>query len=223
MKTTILITGTSRGIGKALALHFLSQGATVIGSSRKTQPELAHYPKFFSLELDLSNPESRANAMHRVKENFDNIDILINNAGIGPDIDHCSPSESDLEDTLRVNLMGTILFTEELIDHIKLKGKIINISSKMGSITFCEKSDSVAYRVSKAALNMYTQMLSVRVKKGLAIAAVHPGWVKTSIAPSNINGRLTATEAARKIHSFVTKPFKSGIFWDVETNQEIPW
>ena len=41
MKTTILITGTSRGIGKALALHFLSQGATVIGSSRKTQSELA--------------------------------------------------------------------------------------------------------------------------------------------------------------------------------------
>jgi len=223
MKTTILITGTSRGIGKALALHFLSQGATVIGSSRKTQSELAHYPNFFSLELDLSNPESRANATRRVKENFDNIDMLINNAGIGPDIDHCSPSESHLENTLRVNLMGTILFTEELIDHITIKGKIINVSSKMGSINSCMKSDSTAYRVSKAALNMYTQILSVRVKKGLAIAAVHPGWVKTSFAPSNINGRLTATEAARKIYTFATNPFKSGVFWDVEANQEIPW
>ena len=223
MKKTILITGTSRGIGKALALYFLSQGATVIGSSKKTQPELAHYPNFFSLELDLSNPESRAIATQRVKENFDSIDMLINNAGIGLDIDHYSPSESDLEDTLSVNLMGTILFTETLIDHITLKGKVINISSKMGSITFCKKSDSIAYRVSKAALNMYTQILSVRVKKGLAIAAVHPGWVKTSLAPSNINGRLTATEAARKIYTFVTKPFKSGVFWDVETNQEIPW
>ncbi|PSR09578.1 MAG: short-chain dehydrogenase [Candidatus Arcticimaribacter sp.] len=223
MKTTILITGTSRGIGKALAVHFLSQGATVIGSSRKTQSELAHYPNFFSLKLDLSNPESRVNAALRVKENFDSIDMLINNAGIGPDIDHCSPSESHLENTLSVNLMGTILFTEELIDHITLRGKIINISSKMGSITFCEKSDSVAYRVSKTALNMYTQILSVRVKKGLAIAAVHPGWVKTSFAPSNINGRLTATEAAQKIYDFVRSSFKSGIFWDVETNQEIPW
>ena len=140
MKTTILITGTSRGIGKALALHFLSQGATVIGSSRKIQPELAHYPNFFSLELDLSNPESRVNAALRVKENFDNIDMLINNAEIGPDIDHCSPSKSDLENKLSVNLLGTILFTEELIEHITLKGKVINVSSKMGSINSSKES-----------------------------------------------------------------------------------
>ena len=223
MKTTILITGTSRGIGKALALHFLSQGATVIGSSRKTQSELAHYPNFFSLKLDLSNPESRATAVQQVKDNFESIDILINNAGIGPDIDHCTPTQVEVENTLSVNLSGTVLFTEELISHITLRGKIINISSKMGSINSCKKSDSTAYRISKAGLNMYTQILSIRVTKGLAIAAVHPGWVKTSFAPSNINGRLTATEAARKIYDFVRSSFKSGIFWDVETNQEIPW
>ena len=104
-----------------------------------------------------------------------------------------------------------------------LKGKIINISSKMGSINSCKKSDSRAYRISKAEMNMYTQILSIRVKKGLVIAAVHPGWVKTSFAPSNINGRLTATEAARKIYDFVRSSFKSGIFRDVETSQEIPW
>ena len=223
MKTTILITGTSRGIGKALALHFLSQGVTVIGSSRKTQSELAHYPKFFSLKLDLSNSKSRATAIQQVQDNFESIDILINNAGIGPDIDHCTPSEVDLENTLSVNLTGTVLFTEELIGHMTLKGKIINISSKMGSINSCKKSDSTAYRISKTALNMYTQILSIRVKKGLVIAAVHPGWVKTSFAPSNIYGRLTATEAARKIHDFVRSSFESGVFWDVETNQEIPW
>ena len=66
MKTTILITGTSLGIGKALALHFLSQGVTVIGSSRKTQSELTHYPNFFSLKLDLSNSKSRATAIQQV-------------------------------------------------------------------------------------------------------------------------------------------------------------
>ena len=118
MKTTILITGTSRGIGKALALHFLSRGVTVIGSSRKTQSELAHYPNFFSLKLDLSNFKSRATAIQQVQDNFESIDILINNAGIGPDIDQCTPSEVDLENTLSVNLTGTVLFTEELIGHM---------------------------------------------------------------------------------------------------------
>ncbi len=74
------------------------------------------------------------------KKNFDNIDMLINNAGIGPDIDHCSPSKSYLENTLSINLLGTILFTEELIEHITLKGKVINISSEIGSINLCKES-----------------------------------------------------------------------------------
>ena len=80
-----------------------------------------------------------------------------------------------------------------------LKGKVINISSKMGSINSCKKSDSRAYRISKAEMNMYTQILSIRVKKGLVIAAVHPGWVKTSFEPSNIYDRLTAREAVKQL------------------------
>jgi len=79
-----------------------------------------------------------------------------------------------------------------------LKGKVINISSKMGSINSCKKSDSRAYRISKAEMNMYTQILSIRVKKGLVIAAVHPRWVKTSFKPSNIYDRLTAREAVKQ-------------------------
>lgn len=223
MKKNILITGTSRGIGKALALKFLSQSATVIGSGRNIVPILANYPNFFYIKLDLTDSESIINAVQQVKDNFNELDILINNSGIGPDLEQATTTQSNLEETLRVNLTGTILFTESLVKELKVNEKIINISSKMGSIETCKNSDSIAYRISKTALNMYTQILTNRVKHNLKIAAVHPGWVKTTIAPSNINGRLTPDEAAQKIYDFIVSPFSSGVFWDIETNQEIPW
>ncbi|MDB4153206.1 hypothetical protein N9605_06535 [Flavobacteriaceae bacterium] len=68
----------------------------------------------------------------------------------------------------------------------------------MGSINSCKKSDSRAYKISKTELNMYTQILCIRVKKGLVVAAIHPGWVKTFFKPSNIYDRLTTTESGKK-------------------------
>ena len=150
------------------------------------------------LVLFLVNTKSRATAIQQLENNFKSIDILINNARIGPDIDHCTPSEVDAENTLSLNLSGTVLFSEQLIGHITLKGKIINISSKMGSINSCKKSDSRAYKISKTELNMYTQILCVRVKKGLVVAAIHPGWVKTFFEPSNIYDRLTTIESGKE-------------------------
>ena len=87
----------------------------------------------------------------------------------------------------------------------------------------CEHTDSVAYRMSKSALNMYTKILSSDLRKS-KVASVHPGWVRTTIAKSNItNGRLSPEESARKIFDFVTGDFETGIFWDAESQSEIGW
>ena len=64
------------------------------------------------LVLFLVNNKSRATAIQQLENNFESIDILINNARIVPDIDHCTPSEVDSENTLSLNLSGTVLFSE---------------------------------------------------------------------------------------------------------------
>jgi NAD(P)-dependent dehydrogenase (short-subunit alcohol dehydrogenase family) len=93
----------------------------------------------------------------------------------------------------------------------------------MGSVDVCEKSDSVAYRMSKAALNMYTKILSNRLEGKQLVASVHPGWVRTNISKSNINGRLSPEESAQKIFQFITSDFKTGTFWNVDTEAECKW
>jgi hypothetical protein len=70
---------------------------------------------------------------------------------------------------------------------------------------------------------MYTKILTNRFLGTLFIAAVHPGWVRTTIAKSAVNGRLSAWESAARIYDFVVSDFSTGIFWNVESSGECEW
>lgn len=223
MNKRILITGASKGIGLALAKLFLEHDYHVIGTSRNGKIEGLIHPHLDVVKLDLSDSASIANAVKTIKENYA-LDILINNAGIGPDLDTSLPEEKTFQQTFQVNVTGTVFFTESLLEIMREDGKVINISSIMGSLEKCRRSDSVAYRMSKSALNMYTKILSNRLKGQLKVAAVHPGWVRTTIAKANITeGRLSPEESAAKIFDFVTGNFETGMFWDIESQSVIGW
>ncbi len=219
---TILITGTSQGIGHALTKLLLMNGYRVIGTST-TGIDNINENNYKSYSLDLSNSDSIAAFEKNFQSDNIKIDILINNAGIGPDLDFELPEAISFQKTFDVNVNGTTFFTEQMLQHLNVGGKIINISSKMGSIDVCEKSDSVAYRMSKAALNMYTKILSNRLEGKQFVASVHPGWVRTNISKSNINGRFSPEESAQKILEFITSDFRTGTFWNVETEAECAW
>lgn len=224
MNKVVLITGASRGIGYALAKKMLSKGFYVIGASRNGKIEGFENDNFYSLKLDLSNTSSIKKAHDEITVKFNHIDILINNAGIGPDLDTLRPDLKSFRETFEVNVTGTVFFTEPLIDLISENGKIINISSKMGALDICERTDSVAYCMSKSALNMFTKILANRLKNKIKVASIHPGWVKTTIAKDNIvNGRITTEESAERIFNFVNTNFTSGAFWDVEAQVNLPW
>jgi short-subunit dehydrogenase len=224
MNKTILITGASKGIGFSLAKKFLENGFKVIGTSRSGKIEGIENENFETLQLDLSDFKNIEILKKEINDKGRKIDILINNAGIGPDLDFNNPEEITFKQTFAVNVIGTTFLTEVLIENINIDGKIINISSKMGSIALCERIDSVAYRMSKTALNMYTKILSNRLSEKIKVASLHPGWVRTTIAKSNITeGRLSTEESAKGIFDFTISDFKSGIFWDVETETEIVW
>lgn len=224
MKKIALITGASKGIGKNLAEKMLVKGYFVIGTSRNGEIKEFENKYFYSLKLDLSNPSSIENAHKEIFNKFNKIDILINNAGIGPDLDTYFPKKKSFDQTFNVNVNGTVFFTEPLIELITRNGIILNVSSKMGSLDVCKRTDSVAYRMSKSALNMYTKILTNRLNEKVRVAAIHPGWVKTMIADDNIiNGRLTPEQSAENVFKFITSNFKNGIFWDSESEKELLW
>ncbi len=224
MKKVVLITGASKGIGKALTEKMLNENFFVIGTSRNGIIKDFENKDFYSLKLDLSNTSSIENAHKEIFSKFKYIDILINNAGIGPDLDTYIPQKESFNLTFDVNVTGTVFFTEPLIELIRENGIILNVSSKMGSLDVCELTDSVAYRMSKSALNMYTKILTNRLKDKIKVASIHPGWVKTTIIESNLkNGRLTPEQSADNIFEFLTNEFDSGMFWNSENGTELLW
>ncbi len=93
----------------------------------------------------------------------------------------------------------------------------------MGSIAVCNGTDSVAYRMSKTALNMYSKILTNRLLGKQSIATVHPGWVRTTLTEGNINAPLSQEESAGNIFEFIQSDFKTGIYWNAPEKSEIEW
>ncbi|MDN5201934.1 SDR family NAD(P)-dependent oxidoreductase [Fulvivirgaceae bacterium BMA10] len=223
-KKTVLITGTSQGIGLAIAKKLLDEGFFVIGTSRSGIIEQLSHENLAVLKLDVTDNAGIERAHQEVFAAYDQIDILINNAGIGPDLGTERPEINSFAQTFETNLFGLVFFTEPLLDLIPNNGQVLNISSKMGSIEMCGNANALAYRMSKSALNMYTKILANRLEeKNIKVVSIHPGWVRTNIAQGNELAPLSPDESAEGIYQLMNKPIQTGSFWNVETLSEIPW
>lgn len=224
MNKTAIISGASMGIGLAFAQKMLSEGYTVIGTSRSGKIEEINNPNFYAIALDLTKPASIKKAGVDIFSLSNQIDIIINNAGIGPDLNSPVPQEDTFGATFDVNIHGTVFFTEQLVSRLKKNGIILNVSSKMGAIDICNGTGSAAYRMSKSALNMYTKILSNRLKGNARVAAIHPGWVQTTISPGSMaNAPLTPQQSAENMYRFFSQDFETGTFWDSATDSKLPW
>jgi NAD(P)-dependent dehydrogenase (short-subunit alcohol dehydrogenase family) len=223
MKKTVLITGASRGIGLALTHLFLQSNYIVIGTTRKTDLSEKLQNNLHLLPLDLTDTESISNFKKRILEKELKVDILINNAAIGVDLDTTVVAEKLFRATFETNVIGTVLFTESLLEVLPAGAQIINISSKMGSIALCNGIDSVAYRMSKTALNMYSKILTNRLGNKIKVATVHPGWVRTELTTGNVNAPLSKEESAQSIFAFIESDYKNGIYWNAQEKKEIEW
>lgn len=224
MKTAV-ITGISKGIGKALAHKFLAGGYRVVGTSITGVVDFSH-ENLAVVKLDLRDPASiRACAKH-IQTLSEHIDILINNAGVLLDEDETKVLADKLRDTLEVNLIGTIDFTEQVISQIDSGGHIVNVSSTAGSLELVDDPVShfplhyPAYKISKAALNMYMRTLALRLKDvGIIVSSVHPGWVRTDMGGPE--AEVSPEEAAEGIYNVATSHPETGQFWF--RNERLPW
>jgi len=216
-KKIVLITGASRGIGKALSEKFSGRGHEVIGTSTFRNRSSENF-----LKLDLSSSESIADFVKSFGKLNRKIDIFINNAGIWPGVETENINIQPLRKILEVNLIGTIDLTEKLIPYLNDGAKVINISSSAGSISGTYHSNYADYKISKAALNMYTATLSRRLlRRGITVASIHPGWVKTDMGGPNadIEPRTAAEKIYRRVISLNIE--ETGEFWFGQ--EKLPW
>jgi len=212
----VLITGISRGIGKALAQKFLAEGYFVIGTSTSGKIDFTH-ENLVAYKLDLSSSKSITECVTEIGKLGKQIDILMNNAGALFDDDETVIVIEKLRKTLEVNLIGTIDFTEQILPFVSKGGHIVYTSSSAGSISRTGHDGAhfegyyPAYKISKAALNMYMRTLALRLKDTISVSAVHPGWVKTDMGGEDAD--ISPEEAAGYIYDLAISKVESGNFW----------
>jgi 3-oxoacyl-[acyl-carrier protein] reductase len=185
MERIILITGTSKGVGRYLSEHYLAKGDYVIGCSR-SKSDLLH-PNYTHLEKDISNEDEILDIFRFIRITFKNIDILINNAAINPRITVAGLlSKNTISEVYNVNVFAPMIFCREAIKLMsrRKKGRIINISSMAVKHEVAGES---LYTSSKAALTSYTRVISQEISKfGITANVLAPSALYTDLS-ANIN------------------------------------
>ena len=183
---TALVTGASRGIGRAIALEFKEKGYSVIGTATsETGATELNDIGIQGYVLDLNSHESIDIFWQKLEDNNQNISFLVNNAGITRDNIVLRMSDDEWSDIMNVHLYGTFqLCKRSLKMMLKSKwGRIINISSASASIGNRGQSN---YAAAKAGVEAFTKSLAKEVgKRDITINAVAPGFISTDMTENN--------------------------------------
>ncbi|MBN1793272.1 glucose 1-dehydrogenase [Candidatus Woesearchaeota archaeon] len=181
-----LITGASRGIGRATALLFAKEGANIIVNYFKAENEANSVVQdikkmgadAITIKCDVSKENEVKQMVDKAIKKFGKIDILVNNAGIVFDVPFKDRTVEHWKRTLDVNLIGAFICAKHVTSHMK-KGHIVNIASTNG-INACSP-ESMDYDASKAGLISLTKTLAQALAPNVMVNCVAPGWVDTDI------------------------------------------
>jgi 3-oxoacyl-[acyl-carrier protein] reductase len=184
----VLVTGASRGIGKAIALTLGRAGATVIGTAT-TETGADNISKVFAenkisgkgIKLDVTDNEQISSLIKSVNEEFGPIDILINNAGITRDNILLRMKEDEWEDIIDTNLSSIYKMSKSVLRGMikNRSGRIISITSVVGAMGNAGQSN---YAAAKAGMIGFTKSLAREVGvRGITVNAVAPGFIKTDM------------------------------------------
>lgn len=185
--TKVLITGGSRGIGRACVERFAKEGHSIAfiyekndAAAQKTADEFGA----LAIKCDLSDREAVSAAVSKAIDALGGIDILVNNAAVSHIGTFDSMSDTELERLMSVNLVGAMLVTKEVIKKMipQKYGRIVNIGSMWGKTgASCE----VAYSASKAGLRGFTMALAKELgPSGITVNCVEPGVINTEMNAS---------------------------------------
>lgn len=218
---TVVITGANRGIGLELARHYAGQGCQVIGICREASAELRETAAKVIEGVDVTSDDGIRKLVSELEGQT--IDLLINNAGLLQDEKLGSIDFDSIRTQMEINAYAPLRVAEALVGQVPYGGKIANITSRMGSIADNDSGGRYGYRASKAALNAFGKSLAVDLQpKGIAIAQLHPGYVKTRMV--NFGGLITPTESAKGLAERIEELSldNTGSFWH-SNGELLPW
>lgn len=231
MKKTAFITGATSGIGKATAEIFAKNNINLVLCGRRLerlkslQKELQSTTKVHILNFDVSNKEAVCKAIGSLPEEFQTIDILINNAGNAHGLSPIQEGDTnDWEAMIDINIKGLLYVTKAISPRmvVQKKGQIINI----GSISAKEVYEGGnVYCATKHAVDALNKGMRMDLSKyGIRVSAVHPGLVDTEFSTVRFKGdenkannvykgfeALKAEDIADLIHFVVTRPYHVNI------------
>lgn len=227
--STVLITGTNRGIGLEFAKQYAEAGWDVLACCRNPQSAnnlntlASQYTNIKILTLDVSDFKQVDYLAFELKDT--QIDVMINNAGVYP-----SGGLSDKEvetwlNSFKVNSIAPLkvaMAFRPLIEKSQLK-KLVTLSSKMGSIDDNTSGGSYMYRSTKTAINMIMKSLSIDLApSGISVVTLHPGWVETDMGGPNalINTETSVRGLRQVIDDLSLSNTGKFIAYD---GKEIPW
>lgn len=211
----VLITGASRGLGRALVESFLRRGCAVLGlvRSEAAAEELsrAHPEGFQSVVADVTSPEVVEACERAIATHHGALDILVNNAGARGYVNSITQApEQEISKLFAIHCLGALRTTRAALPFLQksARGLVINVTSRMGSIArtvagdFSSKDLSYSYRVSKAAQNMLTLCLFQELRDhGISVCAVHPGTILTDSGPPD--PEMSADEGAERLSEWI--------------------
>jgi NAD(P)-dependent dehydrogenase (short-subunit alcohol dehydrogenase family) len=235
----VLITGANKGLGKEIGRQLGVLGYAVVLAARDEKAGRAAAAELaaagcdaYTVRLEVTNPDDIVRLVSFLETTFGKLDVLVNNAGISIEWDG-KPTDADkIRRTLEVNLIAPYAITEALVPLLSRSddARVINHSSMLGSIGTAEKMwkqvggfMAVGYSTSKAGLNMLTLIQSKTLaSKGIAVAAAHPGWVKTDLGTQA--APMEVDEGASTVIDLVTRArekFPNGQLW--HKGERVPW
>jgi NAD(P)-dependent dehydrogenase (short-subunit alcohol dehydrogenase family) len=219
---TVLVTGANRGIGLEYCRQLQARGDQVIAVCRDPSPELQALEVRIEAGIELTSEPAIAELVRRLGDL--QLDGLILNAGILQSMGLVDLDPEGIRRQFEVNALAPLLLVRALLDHLPRGAKVALMTSRMGSIDDNSSGGSYGYRMSKVALNMAGRSLAIDLKpRGIAVAILHPGLVRTRMIGFNPQG-ISPEEAVRGLLARIDALSleTSGSFWHAN-GQLLPW
>lgn len=236
MKKIAIVTGASRGLGLGTSEALAHRGYKVIMAMRSPEKEqkLINSLKMKDLDvvpmkLDISQEKSIQEFAESIRKEYGVVDVLVNNAGILIDSEDgggqslFNTKASTIQKTFTTNTLGPFLLTQKIFPLMKQEGhgRVVNVSSGMSQLSDPQQAYA-AYRISKTALNMVTNLFASEVQgEDICVNSVCPGWVKTDMGGPNADRNIDQGVKSILWAAILPKGGPNGGFF--RDGERLPW
>lgn len=228
----IILTGSTGGVGQEILELLYTHGAVIVANGRnkkkinalkekyKNNPNVKKKGRIFFIPCDLNNLDDLQIFIFKcLKILGNNVDVLINNAGVGY---HCKIENiiiQELREVFNVNVFAPIILTSKLLPHFNKGGKIINITSILGSKA---TNNTSVYTASKHALNGFSKVLRIETaSRELSIIQIEPGSIDTNFNLNTHDQVMKNFLKARKLNKIKPKVIAETVLHAISLNQSV--